>query len=277
MNSKEYAKIVEAYQSIYEQQKIGIDASKEGGPDKLLQKIIDKDPKKYGGGEVIRSGLQKANYEPEMDLFDYLLEYLVSEGYADTNKAALVIMANMSEGWRKSIVEEIVSENALQDVGKNISNAAKMFRIMTGIDKMPQKPPAGPANLTKIATQGSSKPQPQKQTFKIGTPPKPNTTGQQNLMRSVRSNTQSRNPGVSLPTRSPHIAAATAGLQSYNTGDSTLKAALKRGDYKPQQGPRNPDQGLTKAQSFDKAFKTARTSGQKEFTWNNKKYNTKMK
>jgi hypothetical protein len=41
----------------------------------------------------------------ETGLFDYLLEYLVAEGYADTNKAALVIMANMSEEWRQSIVE----------------------------------------------------------------------------------------------------------------------------------------------------------------------------
>jgi len=40
-----------------------------------------------------------------VDLFDYLLEYLVAEGYADTNKAALVIMANMSEEWRQSIIE----------------------------------------------------------------------------------------------------------------------------------------------------------------------------
>jgi len=61
------------------------------------------------------------------------------------------------------------------------------------------------------------------------------------------------------------------------TGDATLKGALKRGDYKPQQGPSNPDQGLTKAQSFDKAFKAARSSGSKQFTWNNKTYNTKVK
>jgi len=35
----------------------------------------------------------------------YVLEYLVAEGYADTNKAALAIMANMSEGWKQDIVE----------------------------------------------------------------------------------------------------------------------------------------------------------------------------
>ena len=39
------------------------------------------------------------------DLFDTILEHLVSEGYADTNEAALAIMANMSEEWRQSIVE----------------------------------------------------------------------------------------------------------------------------------------------------------------------------
>jgi len=39
------------------------------------------------------------------DLFDYILEHLVAEGYADTNKAAIAIMANMSEDWRESIME----------------------------------------------------------------------------------------------------------------------------------------------------------------------------
>jgi hypothetical protein len=42
----------------------------------------------------------------EVDLFDYLLEYLVSEGYADTNDAAIAIMSNMSEEWRDSILDE---------------------------------------------------------------------------------------------------------------------------------------------------------------------------
>lgn len=33
----------------------------------------------------------------EYDVFDYLLEYLIVEGYADTNEAAIYIMANMSK------------------------------------------------------------------------------------------------------------------------------------------------------------------------------------
>ena len=44
--------------------------------------------------------------EFEGDLFDYILEHLVSEGYAETQEAAEVIMLNMSEEWRDSIVEE---------------------------------------------------------------------------------------------------------------------------------------------------------------------------
>jgi hypothetical protein len=52
-------------------------------------------------GHVASKGLGE-----EVDLFDYILEHLVSEGYADTNEAAIAIMANMSEEWRQSIVEQ---------------------------------------------------------------------------------------------------------------------------------------------------------------------------
>jgi hypothetical protein len=40
------------------------------------------------------------------DPFDTILEYLVAEGYADTNESALAIMANMSEEWREGILDE---------------------------------------------------------------------------------------------------------------------------------------------------------------------------
>jgi len=41
----------------------------------------------------------------QTDIFDLVIEYLCTEGYADTNEAAISIMANMSEEWRKSIIE----------------------------------------------------------------------------------------------------------------------------------------------------------------------------
>jgi hypothetical protein len=42
------------------------------------------------------------------DIFDAILEHLIAEGYANTNESALVIMANMSEGWRQSIVDSSI-------------------------------------------------------------------------------------------------------------------------------------------------------------------------
>ena len=41
----------------------------------------------------------------EQDLYDLVLEHLLDEGYADTEEAATVIMANMSEEWRTEIIE----------------------------------------------------------------------------------------------------------------------------------------------------------------------------
>jgi hypothetical protein len=39
------------------------------------------------------------------DMFDVVKGHLLDEGYADTEEAALAIMANMSEEWRESIIE----------------------------------------------------------------------------------------------------------------------------------------------------------------------------
>jgi hypothetical protein len=75
---------------------------------------------------------QRLNMEMEYDTFDTVLEHLVSEGYADTNESALVIMANMSEEWRQSILDEgdnydknrqraakrAAERNAARDAGK---------------------------------------------------------------------------------------------------------------------------------------------------------------
>ena len=43
--------------------------------------------------------------------FDIVLEYLIAEGYADTNKAALAIMSHMSDGWKNAIMSEGYQRN----------------------------------------------------------------------------------------------------------------------------------------------------------------------
>jgi len=49
-----------------------------------------------------------------VDIFDVILEHLVAEGFADTEEAALAIMANMSEEWRQSIVEGDALRNTIK-------------------------------------------------------------------------------------------------------------------------------------------------------------------
>lgn len=67
-------------------------------------------------------------------------------------------------------------------------------------------------------------------------------------------------------------------LKARPTAAGTLTSALKRGDYKPRQGPAVPKRltqgGLDKG-SFDSAFKVSRAAGKKTFSWKGKKYTTK--
>ena len=69
-----------------------------------------------------RSGGPSAGVREELDLFDYLLEYLVAEGYADTNQDALVLMANMS---KEDLDEATRLFYKLQAKGKGGSSTAQ--------------------------------------------------------------------------------------------------------------------------------------------------------
>jgi hypothetical protein len=69
-----------------------------------------KSPHEYGPSHARSSAINSALENPrlraeEYDAFDYILDHLISEGYADDVDAALVMMSNMSEDWRQSIVE----------------------------------------------------------------------------------------------------------------------------------------------------------------------------
>jgi len=52
-----------------------------------------------------RKGLAKGAMGEAVDLYDIILSHLLDEGYAETQEQAEVIMVNMSEGWRESIME----------------------------------------------------------------------------------------------------------------------------------------------------------------------------
>lgn len=102
---------------------------------KTLGKIasVTHEAGRRAGEHVKKHGLKSLAKE-ETDLFDTILEYLIAEGYADTNEAALVIMANMSEGWRQSIVEGGIPN--LPWAKKSSGTAQGDFEAGGGITKM---------------------------------------------------------------------------------------------------------------------------------------------
>jgi len=59
--------------------------------------------KKAFGNRLTRS--DKQGIKDSYDLYDIILSHLLDEGYADTQEQAEVIMVNMSEDWRESIME----------------------------------------------------------------------------------------------------------------------------------------------------------------------------
>ena len=100
MRDQEIICLWEAYNLVYEQ---------ETGRGPRISDTYDMRDAEGGpkGGRTIKGPKMKnVIRKEETDLFDYLLEYLVAEGFADTNESALAIMANMSEEWRESIVEK---------------------------------------------------------------------------------------------------------------------------------------------------------------------------
>jgi hypothetical protein len=54
----------------------------------------------------LQQSIRNRRLNMDLDLFDIVKGYLIDEGYAETEQAAAVIMANMSEEWKESILDE---------------------------------------------------------------------------------------------------------------------------------------------------------------------------
>lgn len=71
------------------------------------------------------------------EAYDVVLSHLLDEGYADTEEAAISIMANMSEDWRESILEEQrplpISKMSKQARRKAFNAASETHSDETGI------------------------------------------------------------------------------------------------------------------------------------------------
>jgi hypothetical protein len=121
MEAKQIRDLMEAYTSVYTQseeqevlsedlqQTVGkaLDVAAKNPVVKAIGKVIA--PVGKGRGTVTKAEQDakiKQNLNQDVDLFDLVKGHLMSEGYADTEEAALAIMANMSEEWKQSIVDE---------------------------------------------------------------------------------------------------------------------------------------------------------------------------
>ena len=65
--------------------------------------------------------------------YDIVFEYLISEGYADTNENALVIMANMSEEWREEIINEAAADQSDKQIEKGVKTTYKAGNVLDNI------------------------------------------------------------------------------------------------------------------------------------------------
>ena len=94
---------------------------------KKIRQKTGKDSFRLNALDKLKSAITKESY----DIFDAILEHLIAEGYADTNESALVIMANMSEEWRQSIVEVKLDEGAAGDVAARAEKLAAQRKGQT--------------------------------------------------------------------------------------------------------------------------------------------------
>jgi hypothetical protein len=136
MEAKQVRDLMEAYASVYnqsEEQEV-ISEDLQGAVESGLKKaseFMKTNPVGKAVGAVIapvgkgrgtttkaeQESKIKSNKQEDVDLFDLVKGHLMGEGFADTEEAALVIMANMSEDWKQSIVESIARGSAPKSGG----------------------------------------------------------------------------------------------------------------------------------------------------------------
>ena len=118
MDSQELRNLQEAYMEVVENQQLDEISKRTLGSyvGKVANANYSKDPRdakpsprtkgvklamdKISGSRRVKV---KATNE-QISIYDIILSHLLDEGYAETPEAAEVIMVNMSEEWRQSIV-----------------------------------------------------------------------------------------------------------------------------------------------------------------------------
>lgn len=93
-----------------------------------------------GRGNKARERARQLQSE-ELDLYDIISDYLVSEGFCDSAEDAAVIMVNMSEDWRESIVKSALEEGFVSPYkaspahGRSMDNPGRLSPAMKALRK----------------------------------------------------------------------------------------------------------------------------------------------
>lgn len=225
----------------------------------------------------------------EVDVYDIILSQLLDEGYTEeeSNQIMVLIIENQMNP------QEVIGRGIANMFGFDRPNPTQVFgrafkAAFMNKPKTVQAPkPQNPPKVSPVGKQPSGQKPPT-------TPPKPNPYRPGATVRATGPNMDKfpelqrfANQGRKIAEPVAKTAAAVSALRNITptgiaaavmaprpTGDATLTGALKRGDYRPKQGPKGSDEGLTRAQSFDKAYKAAKgkTGMGSNFTWRGKSY-----
>jgi hypothetical protein len=151
MDAQELRNLQEAYMEVVENQQLDEDSRRMSNKQKtasVRQNIkafgsnftppnnYDPDANR-GQGEVltrkqIEKKRRKSLRQEEVSVYDIILSHLLDEGYAETPEAAEAIMVNMSEEWRESIVEEVISEGEKPFPHEKVERKQKALRSQGG-------------------------------------------------------------------------------------------------------------------------------------------------
>jgi hypothetical protein len=164
MEAKQVRDLMEAYASVYTQseeqevlsedlqQTVGkaLDVAAKNPVVKAIGKVIA--PVGKGRGTVTKAEQEakiKQNLNQDVDFFDLVKGHLLDEGFADTEEAALVIMANMSEEWKQSIVEGLTplgikTAGVVDDQRRGSTRDKDLKGTRDALDKMKDYPDGFP-------------------------------------------------------------------------------------------------------------------------------------
>jgi hypothetical protein len=146
MNSQDLRNLQEAYIDVYDNEQL--DEEERPLPyGRMMKKsdelasTDDKTKQKRAAKIYIAANAPtgpKIKVKEQVDLYDIILSHLLDEGYAETPEAAEVIMVNMSEDWRESIMEGNVSKKTTKKDAKTREKWYGEKSIERGTDRFSQ-------------------------------------------------------------------------------------------------------------------------------------------